>query len=82
MACRKTYYAKAAPSLDTFARIAHADNFFAILGATIRHGGNRAFTASLLMRSRCRRSRASRTPIATTQLWPTNLLTGRAARSG
>jgi antirestriction protein ArdC len=39
----ETYYAKAAPSLDTIARIARADNFFATLGATIRHGGNRAF---------------------------------------
>ena len=39
----ETYYAKAAPSLDPDARIARADNFFAVLGATIRHGGNRAF---------------------------------------
>jgi antirestriction protein ArdC len=39
----ETYYAKAAPSLDPVARIAHADSFFAALGATIRHGGNRAF---------------------------------------
>jgi antirestriction protein ArdC len=39
----ETYYAKAAPSLDPVARIARADNFFAVLGATIRHGGNRAF---------------------------------------
>lgn len=39
----KTYYAKAAPSLDPVARIAHADSFFAAQGATIQHGGNRAF---------------------------------------
>jgi antirestriction protein ArdC len=39
----ETYYAKAAASLDPVAHIAHADNFFATIGATIRHGGNRAF---------------------------------------
>jgi antirestriction protein ArdC len=39
----ETYYAKATPSLDPVARIARADNFFATLGATIRHDGNRAF---------------------------------------
>ena len=39
----ESYYAKVAPSLDPVARIARADNFFATLGATIRHGGNRAF---------------------------------------
>ncbi|MGA2890971.1 MAG: zincin-like metallopeptidase domain-containing protein [Terracidiphilus sp.] len=39
----ETYYAKAASSLDPVARITHADNFFAALGATIQHGGNRAF---------------------------------------
>jgi antirestriction protein ArdC len=37
------YYAKAAPTLDPVARIEHAEKFFAALGATIRHGGNRAF---------------------------------------
>jgi antirestriction protein ArdC len=39
----EVYYAKAAPTLDPVARIDHAENFFAALGATIRHGGNRAF---------------------------------------
>ena len=39
----ETYYAKAAPLLDPVARITEADNFFTALGATIRHGGNRAF---------------------------------------
>jgi antirestriction protein ArdC len=39
----ETYYAKAAPSLDPVARIAHADSFFAALGATVQHGGTRAF---------------------------------------
>ena len=39
----EVYYAKAAPALDPVARIAHAEEFFAALGATIRHGGNRAF---------------------------------------
>jgi antirestriction protein ArdC len=39
----ETYYAKAVPSLDPVAHIAHAEKFFAALGATIRHGGNRAF---------------------------------------
>ncbi len=37
------YYAKAAPTLDPVVRIEHAEKFFAALGATIRHGGNRAF---------------------------------------
>jgi antirestriction protein ArdC len=39
----EVYYAKAAPTLDTVARIEHAEKFFTALGATIRHGGNRAF---------------------------------------
>jgi antirestriction protein ArdC len=39
----EVYYAKAAPTLDTVARIDHAEEYFAALGATIRHGGNRAF---------------------------------------
>src|SRR5260370_36186245 len=39
----EVYYAKAAPTLDSVARIGHAEKFFAALGATIRHGGNRAF---------------------------------------
>src|SRR6266704_4896009 len=38
----EVYYAKAAPTLDPVARIEHAEKFFAALGATIRHGGNRA----------------------------------------
>jgi antirestriction protein ArdC len=37
------YYAKAAPKLDPVARIAYAEKFFAAQGATIQHGGNRAF---------------------------------------
>jgi antirestriction protein ArdC len=37
------YYAKAAPTLDPVARIDHAEKFFAASGATIRHGGNRAY---------------------------------------
>jgi antirestriction protein ArdC len=36
-------YAKAEPTLDPVTRIEHAERFFAALGATIRHGGNRAF---------------------------------------
>jgi antirestriction protein ArdC len=39
----EVYYAKAAPTLNPVARIDHAEKFFAALGATIRHGGNRAF---------------------------------------
>jgi len=39
----EVYYAKAAPTLDPVTRIDHAEKFFAALGATIRHGGNRAF---------------------------------------
>ncbi len=37
------YYAKAAPQLDPVARIERAEKFFAALGATIGHGGNRAY---------------------------------------
>src|ERR1700732_5096556 len=39
----EVYYVKAAPTLDPVARIEHAEKFFTALGATIRHGGNRAF---------------------------------------
>ncbi len=39
------YYAKAAPTLDPVQRIAHAETYFAALGADIRHGGNMAFYA-------------------------------------
>jgi antirestriction protein ArdC len=39
----EAYYAKAAPNLDPVARIEHVEKFFATLGATIRHRGNRAF---------------------------------------
>jgi len=40
------YYAKAdAPTLSPMQRIEAADRFFAATGATIRHGGNRAFYA-------------------------------------
>ena len=38
----EAYYAKAAPTLDPVARIEHAEKYFAALGATIRHGRNRA----------------------------------------
>lgn len=37
------YYAKAVPTRDPVSRIEHAEKFFAALGATIQHGGNRAF---------------------------------------
>jgi antirestriction protein ArdC len=37
------FYAKATPQLDPVARIERADRFFAALGATIAHGGNRAY---------------------------------------
>jgi antirestriction protein ArdC len=37
------FYAKAAPQMDPVARIERADRFFAVLGATIGHGGNRAY---------------------------------------
>jgi antirestriction protein ArdC len=39
----EVYYAKAAPNPDLVARIDHVEKFFTVLGATIRHGGNRAF---------------------------------------
>jgi antirestriction protein ArdC len=37
------YYAKAEPRLDPVPRIDRAESFFAATGATIRHGGDRAF---------------------------------------
>lgn len=37
------YYAKAAPRVDSIRRIAHAESFFAALGADVRHGGNMAY---------------------------------------
>jgi antirestriction protein ArdC len=39
----EVFYAKAAPTLDPVTRIWHAEKFFAALGVTIRHGGDRAF---------------------------------------
>jgi antirestriction protein ArdC len=39
------FYAVAEPTLDPSARIAHAEAFFAALGADIRHGGNQAYYA-------------------------------------
>ena len=39
------YYAKAVPAHDAIARIDRAETFFGSLGATIRHGGNRAYYA-------------------------------------
>jgi antirestriction protein ArdC len=39
----EVYYAKAEPTLDPVTRIERAEKLFAGLGATIRHGGNRAF---------------------------------------
>lgn len=37
------YYTKASPKLDPVARIDHAERFFAATGASVSHGGNRAF---------------------------------------
>jgi antirestriction protein ArdC len=37
------FYAKAEPRGETVKRIAHAESFFAATGATVRHGGNRAY---------------------------------------
>jgi len=42
------FYAKAAPTRDPVARIDHAEEFFASMGATIKHGGNRAYYAQEL----------------------------------
>jgi len=45
---REIYYAKAVPTHDPVARIDHAEKFFGSLGATIEHGGNRAYYAQEL----------------------------------
>jgi len=42
------FYAKVAPAHDPIARIEHAESFFANLGATMKHGGNRAYYAQEL----------------------------------
>jgi antirestriction protein ArdC len=42
------YYAKAVPTLDPVALVEHAEKFFANLGATIKHGGTRAYYAQEL----------------------------------
>ncbi|MGC2266613.1 MAG: zincin-like metallopeptidase domain-containing protein [Candidatus Acidiferrales bacterium] len=42
------FYAKIVLSRDPIARIAHAESFFASLGATMKHGGNRAYYAQEL----------------------------------
>ena len=42
------YYGRPAPSTPPAQRIAHADAFFANTGATIRHGGDKAFFAPSL----------------------------------
>jgi antirestriction protein ArdC len=42
------YYAKAAPTLDSVARIDHAERFLSSVGATIKHGGTRAYYAQEL----------------------------------
>ncbi len=42
------YHAKAVTTRDPVARIDHAEQFFGRLGATIKHGGNRAYYAQEL----------------------------------
>ena len=42
------FYATVPPARDPIARITHAESFFASLGATIKHGGNRAYYAQEL----------------------------------
>ena len=78
----EVYYAKAAPTLDPVARIDHAEKFFAALGATIRHSGNLWFHSSAADAVRCRRSRVSKTRIATMRPLPMNVPIGQAARPG
>jgi antirestriction protein ArdC len=45
---QEIYYSKTAPTLDPVTRIGHAENFFASMAATIKHGGNRAYYAQEL----------------------------------
>jgi antirestriction protein ArdC len=42
------YYSQAAPTLDSVARIDHAEKFFAACKATVRQGGSRAYYAQEL----------------------------------
>jgi len=60
------YTAPGSPRLDVSARIARAERFFGATGATLAHGGNRAFYRPQLTASCCRCSRPSVTPTATT----------------
>lgn len=39
------FHAVAAPQLETAQRVAHADDFFAAVGAEVRHGGDQAYYA-------------------------------------
>ena len=75
------YYAKATPSRDPVARIEHAEKFFASLGATIKHGGNRAYYAQELTTYRCRPLKPSAMLRATTPLLLTKSHIGRSTRS-
>src|ERR1700694_2178132 len=40
------FYAKAEPRSETVQRVARVESFFAVTGANVRHGGNRAFYSS------------------------------------
>jgi antirestriction protein ArdC len=70
------YTAPASPHLDVSARIVRAERFFGATGATIAHGGNRAFTGPRPTASCCHSSRLSATPRATTPLSRTRRRTG------
>lgn len=72
------YCVRPAPQGEPSARIAHADAFFANLGADIREGGNSAFYRIDQDLSSSHPSRPSFRPRPTRARWRMNASTGRA----
>ena len=75
------FYAPAEPRIDPVARIASAESFFAATGATLTHGGNRAFYRPSTDSIQMPPFEASATPRATTQRSRTKPPTGPAHES-
>ena len=76
------FYARPEPRLDPVQRIDHAEAFFAATGAEIRNGVPRPTTPSIRTMCRCRSSRPSAMPRATTPPWRMSAPTGRGTPPG
>jgi len=80
----EVYYAKVAPARDPVTRIEHVEKFFGALGATIRHGGNRAFysiTADAIQMPPLETFEDAESSRATMPHWPTNVLIGQDTKA-